>query len=258
MNYRRFWVTLLTLLALFIMTGADVLAQADKVDVCHRRGNGSYHLINISSNALDAHLGHGDALPGDPFPGQDGFIFGVDCSPLDAGPTLVVTEGRNADPEAGLRFSGVSNSNVWLGVESLLVLANRVSADAGNPFVGGAFTLVYDGDTTLGLTGPGAVNLVYNLAAAPTCWDSLLVIINDESAQGGVGIQQLQVNGELAGDFPPETNGEADRVGRPLLRAWTVTGVDFSQPFTVMGMVDTEDLNDGNFVWAEIMAGCAP
>ena len=34
-----------------------------KVDVCHRTGNGSSHVINISMNALPAHLRHGDVLP---------------------------------------------------------------------------------------------------------------------------------------------------------------------------------------------------
>ncbi len=38
------------------------VSPAPKVDVCHRTGNGDFHLINISSNALNAHLGHGDAL----------------------------------------------------------------------------------------------------------------------------------------------------------------------------------------------------
>jgi hypothetical protein len=35
----------------------------DKVDVCHVTGNGSFHEINISKNALPAHLRHGDAMP---------------------------------------------------------------------------------------------------------------------------------------------------------------------------------------------------
>jgi len=34
-----------------------------KVDVCHRTGNGSFHEINISGNALTAHLRHGDVMP---------------------------------------------------------------------------------------------------------------------------------------------------------------------------------------------------
>jgi hypothetical protein len=34
-----------------------------KQDVCHLTGNGSYHLINVSGNALPALLRHGDVLP---------------------------------------------------------------------------------------------------------------------------------------------------------------------------------------------------
>ena len=36
--------------------------KKEKVDVCHLRGNGSYHVINISPNAVPAHLAHGDKL----------------------------------------------------------------------------------------------------------------------------------------------------------------------------------------------------
>jgi uncharacterized protein (TIGR02145 family) len=35
----------------------------NKIDVCHKAGNNSYNLINISINALPAHLAHGDIVP---------------------------------------------------------------------------------------------------------------------------------------------------------------------------------------------------
>ncbi len=54
--------------------------KAEKVDVCHRRGNETFIMINISSNALSAHLAHGDRLPGDEIPGQPDLRFGDDCS----------------------------------------------------------------------------------------------------------------------------------------------------------------------------------
>lgn len=38
--------------------------KADKMNVCHVTGNGIYRLINVSKNAVPAHLDHGDALPG--------------------------------------------------------------------------------------------------------------------------------------------------------------------------------------------------
>ena len=49
--------------------GPTLAAKTAKVDVCHRRGNGSFHLINVNGNALAAHIGHGDGQPGDLVPG---------------------------------------------------------------------------------------------------------------------------------------------------------------------------------------------
>ena len=39
--------------------------KAAKVDVCHLDDEGAYHLINVSGNALSAHIAHGDGQPGD-------------------------------------------------------------------------------------------------------------------------------------------------------------------------------------------------
>lgn len=38
-------------------------SKASKTDVCHNAGNGNWHTININSNALPAHLAHGDIVP---------------------------------------------------------------------------------------------------------------------------------------------------------------------------------------------------
>lgn len=46
-----------------IGTATVVGSPQDKVDVCHQTGNGSFHVINISANALPAHMNHGDVLP---------------------------------------------------------------------------------------------------------------------------------------------------------------------------------------------------
>ena len=49
---------------LLVGAGSASSAPAPKVDVCHVDGQGVVHLINVSANALPAHLAHGDALPG--------------------------------------------------------------------------------------------------------------------------------------------------------------------------------------------------
>ncbi len=35
-------------------------AKNDKVNVCHRTGNGSYRYISVAASAVDAHVAHGD------------------------------------------------------------------------------------------------------------------------------------------------------------------------------------------------------
>jgi hypothetical protein len=51
-----------------------------KVQLCHKTGNGSYHLIDVSVSAEPAHRAHGDAKPGEAVPGQAGKTFGSNCS----------------------------------------------------------------------------------------------------------------------------------------------------------------------------------
>ena len=58
-------------------------AGAEKENVCHRKGNGTFFLINISVDAVPAHLAHGDALPGDPVPGVDGDVFDEACKAIE-------------------------------------------------------------------------------------------------------------------------------------------------------------------------------
>jgi hypothetical protein len=58
-------------------TDAEAIARSAKVDVCHQQGNGDVHMINISVNALDAHLtNHGDSLPTDWYTDSDGDGYG--------------------------------------------------------------------------------------------------------------------------------------------------------------------------------------
>jgi hypothetical protein len=50
-----------------------------KVEVCHRRMDGSYNLITIGEPGFDAHVAHGDAAPGEPVPGMPGYRFDDTC-----------------------------------------------------------------------------------------------------------------------------------------------------------------------------------
>ena len=76
-----------------------------KIDVCHREGNGSSHIINISIDAWPAHLAHGDVRLDDQ--DDDGFVpnnncgFGQmgDCNDLNAAirPGSIEVCGNNID-----------------------------------------------------------------------------------------------------------------------------------------------------------------
>lgn len=58
-----------------------VAGGQEKVQVCHRTGNGTFHLITVGAPAVPAHLAHGDGFPGQAVPGRtDGASFAADCS----------------------------------------------------------------------------------------------------------------------------------------------------------------------------------
>ncbi len=64
--------------ALFLVSGAAA-APANKIEVCHRLGNGSFIKININGNAFNAHKAHGDGVPGGAVPGTDDLFFTAAC-----------------------------------------------------------------------------------------------------------------------------------------------------------------------------------
>ncbi|GEM_PF-3197805 len=48
-------------LSLIALAGVATAGPAPKVDVCHPAGNsGNVLVLNVNSNALGGHLGHGD------------------------------------------------------------------------------------------------------------------------------------------------------------------------------------------------------
>lgn len=99
MKIRFVLLTALSMVAVFLATGIVFAAPAEKVDVCHSEGNGSYHKISVSPNAVPAHTDHGDALPGEPVPGMEGYEFDEDCNVVQALETTTVTSSV-------LNFSG--------------------------------------------------------------------------------------------------------------------------------------------------------
>jgi len=73
-----------------------------KASLCHREGNGEYHLIDVSVNAEPAHRAHGDAKVGEPVPGTQKQVFDANCRPI--GPAVKIkksTNGEDADNAPG-------------------------------------------------------------------------------------------------------------------------------------------------------------
>jgi hypothetical protein len=61
------------------------------VSICHvTQGSGEFILMSVPPSALDAHMRHGDARPGDPVPERSGMKFAADCTQV---PFVVVTIG---------------------------------------------------------------------------------------------------------------------------------------------------------------------
>lgn len=89
---KRVWtIALLGLLAasIPITAGAAPREKVEKVTICHFNADvdldaPTWELLEIKGGDknLAAHIGHGDAHPGDPVPGDEGFEFDDDCTPI--------------------------------------------------------------------------------------------------------------------------------------------------------------------------------
>ena len=81
-----------TALLVCLVAPATALAGGEKVAVCHLDADtGTFHLITVSDSAFPAHVAHGDASPGDPVPGKEGYEFGPSCELLS--PVFCPKEG---------------------------------------------------------------------------------------------------------------------------------------------------------------------
>ena len=59
--------------------GRSADGGTSKVALCHRTGNGRYHLIEVSVSAEPAHRAHGDGRVGEAVPGMSGRVFAASC-----------------------------------------------------------------------------------------------------------------------------------------------------------------------------------
>ena len=67
-----------------------------RVEVCHDTGGrNGFTLISIAASAVEAHLNHGDALPGQGVPEQPGMAFDAHCRPIASRQVTTVSGSWN-------------------------------------------------------------------------------------------------------------------------------------------------------------------
>lgn len=104
-TYKKFtFIIVVVMILSLVLAGGASAKQENKVEVCHRTGNGSFHMISIGAPALEAHLAHGDGKPGQAVPGQPGKVFGADCSIASAG------QNEPAPPPATTKTTATSGT----------------------------------------------------------------------------------------------------------------------------------------------------
>ena len=80
-----------------------------KVSLCHKEGNGSYHMINVSANAEPTHRAHGDGEVGDEVPADPTKVFDSSCRAVTLGVDIEKsTNGEDADEAPGPRVAAGS------------------------------------------------------------------------------------------------------------------------------------------------------
>lgn len=89
-NFFLLSFTIASALMLGLVSTETVHARQSKVDVCHIDEYGAYYHLNIAEEAFQAHIGHGDSIPGDLVPGSDDQLsFADDCTLIPACPCVV-------------------------------------------------------------------------------------------------------------------------------------------------------------------------
>lgn len=116
MSWKRALALVVASVGVLAPLGVASAKPAAKVDICHYdEYTGTYKLINISANAVPAHLrNHPDGFVGDAVPGMRGFIFGPACAPVSQIVTIGVDDVvYTGEFQLGL-YAGFSWTKSWV------------------------------------------------------------------------------------------------------------------------------------------------
>ena len=170
-----------------------------KVSLCHREGNGSYHMIEVSANAEPAHRDHGDGEVGDEVPGDETKVFDSNCRPVLLGVRIVKsTNGQDANEAPGPTLN-VGSTVTWTYVvtnTSEVQLTNiKVTDDRG-------VVVNCNGQTTLGAglsmtcTGTGVATLGQYRNVGTVTADLAAGQVTDTDASHYLGVDPNQTDDE--------------------------------------------------------------
>jgi len=143
-------------------TIVNEVRSTGKVSLCHRTGNGSYHLIEVSVSAESTHRAHGDGAVGDRVPADTTKIFDANCQAVAAGVRIKKsTNGQDADEAPGPTIA-VGSPVAWqyvvtntgqVGLTNVVVADDRgiaVSCPSTTLAVGQSMTCTGSGVATAG------------------------------------------------------------------------------------------------------------
>lgn len=242
----------LAVLSLTMLVPDSASAQS-LTEICHKLGNGSYNLIEVSPNSVPAHERHGDGVPGGPVPGDSSLVFGADCVPKDA-PPLVAPGYSGLTEEGSVRFrQQQGGGEVYLGVSDLGTGGNRVEANETWDDGTYPFSFSYDGsEISIAVKG---VSLSYDITPFCGPWDTMDILVVDRAGTTGVALEDVSLESFPLGDFGPfDVPGTFD----PSFKHWTVTGFDFSQPWTLTGDLRIEGfIGSAELNKVQITVGCS-
>lgn len=175
--------------AVFSDRGALTAREADTQQLCHVHGNGTFAALSVNSNAVSAHLAHGDGLPLGQVPGGS-FVFSSTCELVAniAGTWLgeSITFDPTSDPACGedlnqyqltLQQSGsdVSGEVYWKILESYFppdVGMEQTAALTSGTVSGNTFTFTY---------GPPEIDLVVVATFTGTTMTGTITLLGSSS-----------------------------------------------------------------------------
>ena len=94
-------------MAMALLASAASAAPPVMVDVCHFNSLGEWQVntLRAKGKGIEAHLAHGDALPGEPVPGMADYEFDPDCQPVLILGSIVITKATNPSGGTGFGFT---------------------------------------------------------------------------------------------------------------------------------------------------------